>query len=215
MSLLRDLSGPWPLGDNVTTKCIQTVQYSNGLHNDASEISYQFQTLRTINLSQSLTVGYGARKDINTRRKQREYLCFIACISNGFFSFFHQLLGNIMKLSRLLLSSQDSHPGIKLFVLLGSLGSFDLILFCCFHFIYLHLLLTVTLIHVQVHPAFSSHNHKRLSRIISQHVSIQRSEFFGLLATSRLFWKKQLHGGVGVSLSLSIISILNELVPHN
>lgn len=70
-----------------------------------------------------------------------------------FFSFFHQLLSNIMKLSRLLLSSQDSHPGIKLLVLLGSLGSFDLILFCCFHFIYLHLLLTVTFIHVQSAPS--------------------------------------------------------------
>lgn len=98
------------------------------------------------------------------------FKCFTSC--------FHQLLSKVMKLRELLLSGQEGHPGIKLLACRGSLGSFDLILFCCLHFLYLPVFYLLSLSFMfKVHPAFSSHNHKRFSRIISQHVSVQRREY--------------------------------------
>lgn len=143
------------------------------------------------------------------------YCMHFKCFFFFFSSFFHQLLSNIMKLSRLLLSSQEGHPGIKLLASLGSLGSFDLILFCCFYFIYLHLPFTVTLIQVQSAP----------SLLLPQPQAVVTHYFLTCLNSKKwIFWtaghlkavlEKAVTWWVGVSLSLSIISILNEPVPHN
>lgn len=132
--------------------------------------------------------GNGARDEINamelSSRKQREYLCFLFRLLE--FQMFYFLFSSASEqrdeTKKTPSSVQEGHPGIKLLACRGTLASSD-ILFRCLHFLYLPFFYLLSFpFAFKEHPAFPSHNHKRLSLIIPWHVSVQR-EYFGLLAS--------------------------------